>query len=80
MATRNYWQTAFLQERIGLSLARVGEITWIPPLVYMGVALGLSTFSDRLVARGCRGVGGGGVRGGGAARERPAHLGGAVAE
>lgn len=47
-----YWQTAFLQERIGLSLARVGEITWIPPLVYMGVALGLSTFSDRLVARG----------------------------
>lgn len=48
-----YWQTAFLQERVGLSLARVGQITWIPPLVYMGVALVLSTFSDRLVARGC---------------------------
>jgi MFS transporter, ACS family, hexuronate transporter len=47
-----YWQTAFLQERIGLSLARVGQLTWIPPLVYMGVALVLSTFSDRLVARG----------------------------
>lgn len=47
-----YWQTAFLQERVGMSLARVGQLTWIPPLVYMGVALVLSTFSDRLVARG----------------------------
>lgn len=47
-----YWQTAFLQERVGLTLARVGQLTWIPPLVYMGVALVLSTFSDRLVARG----------------------------
>jgi ACS family hexuronate transporter-like MFS transporter len=47
-----YWQTAFLQERVGLSLARVGQLTWIPPLVYIGVALGLSAFSDRLVARG----------------------------
>lgn len=47
-----YWQTAFLQERVGMSLARVGQLTWIPPLVYMGVALGLSALSDRLVARG----------------------------
>lgn len=47
-----YWQTAFLQERVGMSLARVGQLTWIPPLVYMGVALALSAFSDRLVARG----------------------------
>jgi ACS family hexuronate transporter-like MFS transporter len=47
-----YWQTAFLQERIGMSLERVGQLTWIPPLVYMGVALVLSTLSDRLVARG----------------------------
>ncbi|PTY07931.1 hypothetical protein DB347_06830 [Opitutaceae bacterium EW11] len=47
-----YWQTAFLQERIGMSLARVGQLTWIPPLVYMGAALLLSAFSDRLVTRG----------------------------
>ena len=47
-----YWQTAFLQERVGLSLARVGQLTWIPPLVYVGVALVLSAFSDRLIARG----------------------------
>jgi len=47
-----YWQTAFLQERVGLSLARVGQLTWIPPLVYVFVALGLSAFSDRLIARG----------------------------
>jgi ACS family hexuronate transporter-like MFS transporter len=47
-----YWQTAFLQERVGLSLARVGELTWIPPLVYMGAALVFSALSDRLVARG----------------------------
>lgn len=47
-----YWQTAFLQERVGLSLARVGQLTWIPPLVYVLTALGLSAFSDRLIARG----------------------------
>jgi len=47
-----YWQTAFLQERVGLSLKRVGELTWIPPLVYVLTALVLSAFSDRLVARG----------------------------
>lgn len=47
-----YWQTAFLQERVGMSLARVGQLTWIPPLAYMGAALALSAFSDRLVARG----------------------------
>lgn len=47
-----YWQTAFLQERVGLSLARVGQLTWMPPLAYMGAALALSACSDRLVARG----------------------------
>lgn len=47
-----YWQTAFLQERVGLSLARVGQLTWIPPLCYMGAALAFSAFSDRLIARG----------------------------
>jgi len=47
-----YWQTPFLQERVGLSLARVGQLTWIPPLVYVGAALAFSAFSDRLVARG----------------------------
>lgn len=47
-----YWQTAFLQERVGMSLARVGQLTWIPPLAYMVAALGFSTFSDRLIARG----------------------------
>lgn len=47
-----YWQTAFLQERIGLSLARVGQLAWIPPLIYTGVALLLSAYSDRLVSRG----------------------------
>jgi ACS family hexuronate transporter-like MFS transporter len=47
-----YWQTAFLQEKVGMSLVRVGQLTWIPPLVYMGVALGFSALSDRLIARG----------------------------
>ena len=47
-----YWQTAFLQERVGFTLERVGQLTWIPPLVYVFVALGLSAFSDRLIARG----------------------------
>ncbi|HEX9783383.1 MAG TPA: MFS transporter [Opitutaceae bacterium] len=47
-----YWQTAFLQERIGFSLARIGQLTWIPPLAYVLAALCLSAFSDRLIARG----------------------------
>jgi ACS family hexuronate transporter-like MFS transporter len=47
-----YWQTAFLQEKVGLTLARVGQLTWIPPLVYVLAALLLSAFSDRLIARG----------------------------
>lgn len=47
-----YWQTPFLQERIGMNLSRVGQLTWIPPLVYMGAALIFSTASDRLISRG----------------------------
>jgi ACS family hexuronate transporter-like MFS transporter len=47
-----YWQTAFLQERVGFTLVRVGQLTWIPPLAYIVVALALSAFSDRLIARG----------------------------
>lgn len=48
-----YWQTAFLQERVGMTLERVGKLTWIPPLVYVGASLLFSTFSDRLIDRGC---------------------------
>ncbi len=49
-----YWQTAFLQERVGLSLERVGQLAWIPPLAYMVTSLGFSALSDRLIARGWR--------------------------
>lgn len=47
-----YWQAAFLREHIGMSLADIGRLAWIPPLV-SGVAMfGFGAISDCLVARG----------------------------
>jgi len=46
-----YWQTAFLREKIGLSLADVGKLAWIPPLVSLIAVFLFGMVSDRLVAR-----------------------------
>ncbi|MDR3439141.1 MFS transporter [Telmatospirillum sp.] len=48
-----YWQTGFMQERLGLSLADVGKLMWFPPLASVFGVLGACYISDRLVARGC---------------------------
>jgi ACS family hexuronate transporter-like MFS transporter len=45
-----YWQTAFLREKIGLSLTNVGQLAWIPPLVSVLAVFGFGMASDRLVA------------------------------
>lgn len=47
-----YWQSGYLQEVLGLSLAEVGQILWIPPLVNTIFIFATATWSDRLIARG----------------------------
>ncbi|MCX8958998.1 MFS transporter [Erwinia psidii] len=47
-----YWQIGFMQEKLGLSLARVGELMWFPPLAAVFGVLLVCRISDRLVTRG----------------------------
>lgn len=47
-----YWQIAFLRERINMDLASIGRWAWIPPLVGTIVAFGFAILSDRMIARG----------------------------
>lgn len=47
-----YWQVGFMQEKIGLTLAEVGKLMWLPPLVAVFGVLAVCWASDRLVARG----------------------------
>ena len=47
-----YWQVGFMQEKLGLSLSRVGELMWFPPLVAVFGVLLVCKISDHLVARG----------------------------
>jgi ACS family hexuronate transporter-like MFS transporter len=47
-----FWQPAYLREHVGLSLADVGRIAWIPPLASVAGVLAVSFLSDRLVKRG----------------------------
>jgi len=46
------WQVTFLQERIGLSLAGVGRLAWIPPLGSILAVFLFGILSDRLAAAG----------------------------
>jgi ACS family hexuronate transporter-like MFS transporter len=47
-----FWQMAFLRERVGMSLATLGRLAWIPPLVSVLAVFGFALLSDRMVARG----------------------------
>ncbi|TRW17326.1 MFS transporter [Glacieibacterium frigidum] len=47
----SYWQAGYLQEELGLSLADLGRLLWIPPLVASLAMIVVGLFSDRLVAR-----------------------------
>lgn len=46
-----YWQAGYLQEKLGLSLAQVGVVLWIPPLISALLVFAGGLFSDRLIAR-----------------------------
>ncbi len=47
-----YWQVAFLRERIKMDLVSIGRWAWIPPLVGTVVAFVFAIASDRMVSRG----------------------------
>lgn len=47
-----YWQTAYLQENLGLSLAEVGRWTWIPPAFSVAATLTLGALNDHMVRAG----------------------------
>jgi len=47
-----YWQAGYLQEQMGLSLADVGRLLWIPPLLSVILTFVTAFVSDRLIAGG----------------------------
>lgn len=47
-----YWQAGYLQEVMGLDLAAIGRLLWIPPAVNCLFMIFTATLSDRLIARG----------------------------
>lgn len=47
-----YWQAGYLQEQMGLTLADIGRLLWIPPLLSVLLTFVTAAVSDRLIARG----------------------------
>lgn len=47
-----FWQTAFLQEKLGATLAQIGRLAWIPPAAAVAGVFLAGAVSDRLIARG----------------------------
>src|SRR5207237_7302323 len=47
-----YWQAGYLQERLGASLADVGQLLWIPPAVNAVATFATAAWSDRMVRQG----------------------------
>ncbi len=47
-----YWQPAFLQERLGLTLPQLGRVGWIPALFSVATSVALGLACDRLIRRG----------------------------
>jgi len=47
-----YWQAGYLQERLGASLADVGQLLWIPPAINAVATFATATWSDRMVRQG----------------------------
>lgn len=45
-----YWQAGYLQEELGVSLAGVGKMLWIPPAICALLTFGTALWSDRLIA------------------------------
>ena len=47
-----HWQAGYFQEELGLSLAEIGKLLWIPPLAAAVLAVGVMGWSDRLLRAG----------------------------
>ncbi len=47
-----YWQSAYLQERVGLTLADLGTWTWIPPAFSVTATLMLGSVNERMIRAG----------------------------
>lgn len=47
-----YWQAGYMQEVLGLSLAAVGGLLWIPPAVNAVTTFISAWFSDRMIRQG----------------------------
>lgn len=47
-----YWQSAYLQERVGLTLTDLGSWTWIPPAFSVVATLVLGNLIDRMIRGG----------------------------
>lgn len=47
-----YWQAGYFRERLGLSLAEVGWLLWIPPLVSTLITVVICALADRLIRQG----------------------------
>ncbi len=46
-----YWESGYLQEKLGMSLRDLGRIGWIPTVIATVVLISIGAFSDRLVKR-----------------------------
>lgn len=46
------WMAGYFQEVLGLTLAQVGSLLWIPPLGSAVLAIGVGAWSDRMVRAG----------------------------
>lgn len=46
------WQAGYFQEVLGLGLAEIGRLLWIPPLGSAVLAIGVGAWSDRMVRAG----------------------------
>jgi ACS family hexuronate transporter-like MFS transporter len=47
-----FWQVAYFQEKLGLSLAQTAQLLWIPPVGQSILGIFLGWFSDHLIKRG----------------------------
>jgi ACS family hexuronate transporter-like MFS transporter len=47
-----FWQPAYIQESLHLSLSGLGAVAWIPPAVDAALKIVICSYSDRLVKRG----------------------------
>lgn len=47
-----YWQAGYMQEKLGASLAEVGQLLWLPPVVTAVLTFATAGMTERLARRG----------------------------